>query len=279
MDFLLKISSFFIFFLGAIFGSFLNAQALRFLKPVSSKRSVCPRCGHSLSFLDLIPIFSYFLLLGRCRYCQKPISFQYLLMELMMGFVFLLSFLFFLDALNSNFWLGLFDLSYVLVIFSFLAVIFLVDFKKLIIPNKVVYPAILISLIYLILKTTFFSLRGQFINFDGFQYNFGNFLTSALVSSFFFALIHFISQGKWLGFGDVKLIFLMGLFLGFPKILAAIFIAFFSGAIIGLALILLKKKEIKSEIAFGPFLVFGTFLAFFWGEKIINWYLSFFSFQ
>ena len=79
-----------------------------------------------------------------------------------------------------------------------------------------------------------------------------------------------------MGFGDVKLAFLIGLFLGFPKILVALFLAFFIGALIGIGLILTKKKTLKSEVPFGPFLVAGTFLALFFGEKLIFWYLNFF---
>ncbi|PJA84391.1 MAG: hypothetical protein CO144_01935 [Candidatus Nealsonbacteria bacterium CG_4_9_14_3_um_filter_35_11] len=86
--------------------------------------------------------------------------------------------------------------------------------------------------------------------------------------------IFLISRGKWLGFGDVKLAFFMGLFLGFPDILVALFLAFLIGAMIGLGLIIFKKKGLKSEIPFGPFLITGTLIALFWGNQIINWYLN-----
>ncbi|PIP22482.1 MAG: prepilin peptidase, partial [Candidatus Nealsonbacteria bacterium CG23_combo_of_CG06-09_8_20_14_all_39_25] len=84
------------------------------------------------------------------------------------------------------------------------------------------------------------------------------------------------SQGKWMGLGDVKLAFLMGLFLGFPNILVALFLAFFIGAIIGIGLIISGKRTLKSEVPFGPFLITGTFIALFWGNQITNWYLSLF---
>jgi leader peptidase (prepilin peptidase)/N-methyltransferase len=87
-------------------------------------------------------------------------------------------------------------------------------------------------------------------------------------------VIVLISQGKWMGIGDIKLAFLMGLILGFPNILVALFLAFFIGAIIGIGLILASKKTLKSEVPFGPFLVTGTFLALFWGEVLVNWYLN-----
>jgi leader peptidase (prepilin peptidase)/N-methyltransferase len=98
---------------------------------------------------------------------------------------------------------------------------------------------------------------------------------SALGAAGFFLVIFLISRGKWLGFGDVKLVFLMGLFLGFPKILVALFFAYLIGAIIGIGLVLAKKKTLKSEVPFGPFLVTGTFIALFFGSQLINWYLGF----
>ena len=81
-----------------------------------------------------------------------------------------------------------------------------------------------------------------------------------------------------MGFGDVKLVFFMGLFLGYPNIIAALFFAFAIGAIIGIGLILNHKKTLKSEVPFGPFLVVGTFIALFWGQAIINWYINFLIF-
>ena len=80
-----------------------------------------------------------------------------------------------------------------------------------------------------------------------------------------------------MGWGDIKLVFLIGLILGFPNILVSLFLAFLIGAIIGLGLIISGKKTLKSEVPFGPFLVTGTFLALFWGEKLINYYLNFFN--
>jgi prepilin signal peptidase PulO-like enzyme (type II secretory pathway) len=102
-----------------------------------------------------------------------------------------------------------------------------------------------------------------------------NSLFSAILVSAFFLTIVLISGGKWLGFGDVKLVFFLGLLLGFPNILVAFFFSFFLGAIIGIGLVIVKKKTLKSEIPFGPFLVSGTFIAFFWGKEIIEWYLYF----
>jgi len=101
-------------------------------------------------------------------------------------------------------------------------------------------------------------------------------LMSAFGAAAFFLAIVLVSRGKWMGVGDIKLAFFMGLLLGWPNILTALFLAFFIGAIMGLGLILSGKKTLKSEVPFGPFLVAGTFLALFFSEKLIDLYLTLF---
>jgi len=250
---------FLIFVFGLIVGSFLNCVIYRlgaggsFLKG----RSFCPHCKHTLSWPDLIPLFSFFLLKGKCRYCQKPISWQYPLVELTTGILFLLI----IHYTFPNFLLSIFYS----LISSFLIVIFVYDLEHYIIPDKVIYPAIIITFVFNILNSYLLNHKSILSP-----------LLAALGASAFFLTIVLMSRGKWMGWGDVKLAFLMGLFLGYPNILVALFLAFFIGAIVGLILIALGKKTLKSEIPFGPFLVTGTFLAIFLGEKILNWYLNLF---
>ena len=100
-------------------------------------------------------------------------------------------------------------------------------------------------------------------------------LIAGVLAGTFFFLLWLVSGGRWMGFGDVKLAFFMGLFLGWPNIVVGIFSAVFLGAIIGLGLIFAGKKNLKSKLPFAPFLVSGTFIALFWGEKLIRWYLAF----
>ena len=241
-----------IFVFGLIFGSFLNCVIYRLHSGESflKGRSFCPNCQHILSWPDLIPVFSFLILKGKCRYCHKPISLQYPLVELATGTVFLLIF--------WNLEFGIWDLLFRLLISCFLIIIFVYDLKHYIIPDQVIYPAIVIAFLYNI-----------------HQFTIDNFL-SAFGAVAFFLMLVVISHEKWLGWGDVKLAFLMGLFLGWPKILLALFLAFFIGAIIGIGLIIAGKKTLKSEIPFGPFLVSGTFLALFFGPKILDWYLNLF---
>jgi len=251
---------FLIFILGLAIGSFLNCVIYRLEKKESflKGRSYCPNCKHKLSWKDLIPIFSFFELQGKCRYCKKPISFQYPLVELATGILFV-------SIFNIAFPNLLLSIFYFLIS-SFLIIIFVYDLRYYIIPDEVIYPAIIITLIF----------NSQFLIFNQ-DSIFKSSILSAFGASLFFLVIFLISKGKWLGFGDVKLALFMGLFLGFPNILVALFLAFFIGAIIGIGLILAKKKGLKSEVPFGPFLVTGTFIALFWGNQIINWYLNLFQ--
>ena len=241
-----------IFIFGLVVGSFLNCLIYRlevgegFLKG----RSFCPYCRHILSWQDLIPLLSFLILRGKCRYCQKSISWQYPLVEIATGLLFLSIF---------NFQFSIFNL----IIACFLIIIFVYDLKHYIIPDKIIYPAIVIVLIYNFLRS---DLLGR-----------SDLLLSAFGAATFFLAIVLVSRGTWMGIGDIKLAFLMGLFLSWPKILVALFLAFSIGAIIGLGLIVSGKKTLKSEVPFGPFLVTGTFIALFFGGQIIHWYLNLFN--
>lgn len=251
---------FFIFFLGLTIGSFLNCVIYRLEEGKSflKGRSFCPRCKHDLSWQDLVPVFSFLALRGKCRYCSERISWQYPAVELATGLLFVLNFLRFdLGGGRSNL------LIFEFVMSLFLIVIFVYDLKHYLIPDRVVYPAIALSLIFNL----------QFLISDQFSV-FKLSILSALGASSFFLAIVLISRGKWMGVGDIKLAFLMGLILGWPDILVSLFLAFFIGAVIGTGLIALKRKGLKSEVPFGPFLVTGTFIALFFGKAILDWYLS-----
>ncbi|MFC1663735.1 prepilin peptidase [Patescibacteria group bacterium] len=251
-----------IFLFGLGIGSFLNSIVFRLQVDESFllKRSFCPNCKHKLSWKDLIPLLSFLILKGKCRYCQNKISLQYPLVELVTGILFVLIFYYCQSFLFA---------IYCLVITCFLIIIFVYDLKHYIIPDKIIYPAILISVIWYLVASVFLNL---YTKYDIFGASF-----AALLAAIFFLVIVLISRGKWMGVGDIKLALLLGLFLGWPNILVALFLAFFVGAIIGIGLVISGKKTFKSEVPFGPFLVGGTFITFFLGEKIINWYFNFFN--
>ena len=257
-----------VFLFGLIAGSFLNCVIYRLEKEENPLKghSYCPNCKHTLDWQDLVPIFSFLLLKGRCRYCGKKISYQYPLVELLTGFLFVFIFwhLGFSFDLSSEFQIP--NFFYLSFVSCFLVIIFVYDLKRYIIPDVVVYPAIVVSGIWYLVAGIFFKFYTK--------YEILNTIYSVVGAAAFFLVIVLISKGKWMGIGDIKLAFFMGLFLSWPNILVALFSAFFIGAIIGVILIIFGKKTLKSEVPFGPFLVAGTFLALFWGQNIANWYLN-----
>lgn len=235
------------FVFGLVFGSFLNVVVYR-LKTRQSiyfGGSFCPECKTQLKWYDLIPLLSFIYLRGRCRYCQKNISWQYPIVEFLSGLIWV-----FIPLDKGGLW-GVFNFSYYIFILSIFLVIAVYDFKWRIIPDKIVYPAIAVALVY--------------------NFNISSLIT-AVVAFLFFFLIYFFSKGKAMGLGDAKLAFLIGLFLSFPLAIVAFILAFIIGAIFGIMLIGLGKKSLKSQIAFGPFLVLGATISFFLSDFIINFF-------
>ena len=269
--------SFLIFVFGLAVGSFLNALIYRMEKGESAfqGRSYCPHCHGQLSWVDLIPLASFFLLQGRCRYCKKQISWQYPLVEFVTGILFVGLFLFVSE--QTMHMLNLFTFGFLAIIASLLIGIFVYDLKHFIIPDRFVYSVIGAAVLYRILQVLNF---GNWDLIGNWKLEIGNLeplifsFLSALLAGAFFLAIYLGSRGKWMGFGDVKLAFFMGLFLGWPNILVALFFAFFLGALIGIFLMVSRKKQWKSQVPFGPFLIAGTFVALFWGENLIRWYLN-----
>jgi len=260
---------FFVFIFGLCIGSFLDCVIYRLeQKKKITGRSFCPQCKYKLSWQDLFPVFSFLFLKGKCRYCRTKISIQYPLIEIATGLIFLLIFI-----SNSQYTIyNILNTIFLFYIASSLIVIFVYDLKHYIIPDKILFPAIVIAFIFRILN-----LFGNWKLEIGNLAPLGNYLLAAIVGSVFFLLIFLISKGRAMGFGDVKLAFLMGLLLGLPNVLTALFLAFFFGAIIGIILMVFGKKKLKSEMPFGPFLIAGTFITMLFGNQIIQWYLNFFQ--
>jgi len=248
--------SIFVFIFGLIVGSFLNCLIYRLeqnkAKSILKGKSFCPSCKHGLQWFDLIPLLSFFLLKGKCRYCHNAISFQYPAVELLTALTFLL--LFFKEGIG---------LKGLIIFFAWacLIVIFVIDLKHYIIPDKVLIPFLGLVLVF------------KFLNFESTRALLFDFSFALSVALFFF-LIWLFSRGKAMGFGDVKLVFPLVLLLGWPLGLVGLFIAFLSGSVVGLILMAFGKKKLKSQVPFGPFLIGGTFVAFLWGSPIWQWYLK-----
>ena len=253
-----------LFLIGLAVGSFLNCLIYRLNKGLSpiGGRSFCPKCNHQLSWKDNTPLLSFVLLGGRCRYCHSPISWQYPLVELGTGILSVVS----LSAKGGLAFgwqfsvvrgANILSTGYWLLITYALFAIFVSDLRYGTIPDKIVYPVIGLAIIYSI--------------FD-IQYSiFENFLSALGAAGFFLALVT-ITRGKGMGMGDVKLVALMGLVLGWPKIAVALYLAFLTGAIVGVILILLGKKRFGEHIPFGPFLTTATWIGLLWGGQILAWF-------
>lgn len=250
-------------------GSFLNVVILRYNtgKPIVNGRSECFSCGKKLGFHEMVPVFSFIFLRGRCSRCKSKISWQYPLVEFLTGLVFWA--IFYKSGFPANFSVfNLFSLLFYLLTWSILIVIFVYDMRHKIIPDGLVYAFAVLSLIYLLVFQIYFGYGAREI------------IYSVLVGFEFFLpffLLWFFSGGRWMGFGDAKLALGIGWFLGLWNGLAALVLAFWIGAAYSIAVLLLNKLGIvrlffllknltmKSEIPFAPFLILGVATAFFAG--------------
>lgn len=245
------------FLLGSAVGSFLNVVIYRLPRRESIifPPSHCPSCGHRLLSKDLIPILSYVLLRGKCRYCGTKISPRYILVELISGLYFALVFYFFGFS---------FFTFKSLIFFSLLLPVFFIDLEHMIIPDIISIPGIFIGLIL------------SLFNGNLKQSIFGSvFYGGVLLFIYVSALLILKEEG--MGQGDIKLGFMIGSFLGFKLSILSLFLSYFIGGLFSIALMGIKRKDLKTAIPFGPFLIFSAFISMFWGEMILNFYFSFFK--
>lgn len=255
----------FLFILGISIGSFLNVLIARLPKNESiNGRSHCDNCRKTLSWTDLIPLISFVLLKGKCKYCRSPLSYQYPIVEFLTGALFVFTY----GIMNHELGImGLATLLYYLFIVSSLIVVFFLDLKYGIIPDKIIFPAIIVSLVYISIST-FYPLSSNVLP------SIFNHLSSALGAFLFFLFIYLITRGRGMGLGDVKFSFVLGLTLGIWGTILALYIAFLTGGIIGIILILWKKKTLKNAVPFGPFLVVGFLISLFFSEQITQYFLA-----
>ena len=247
----------FIFILGTIIGSFLNVCIYRIPRgeSIAYPSSHCPKCSTPLQWYDLVPILSYILQRGKCRYCRETISLQYPMVEFLNGILYFI--------LYYKFGLTM-DFVFYAIIFSILIVISFIDLHHQIIPDSLNILILIIAIIY---KTLQFTLYGVSLNLI-------KSLLGLIIPSIVFLLIIIISKGG-MGGGDMKLIGVLGFILGLKKIALTMFLSFIFGAIISIFLLLFKIKGRKDPIPFGPFISLAFITVVFWGENIISWYLTF----
>lgn len=246
------INNLIIFILGASIGSFLNVLIDRLSKDESiNGRSHCDYCQKKITWYDLMPVLSFFILGGETRCCGKKLSWQYPVVEIVTGAIFIMVF-------KDSPYYGISIIRTVLTasIISCLIVIFVSDFKYHLISD------------YILLALFVFSLIFHLTNSNQFQPILTNFISSGLIVALPIFLIYFISKERAMGLGDVFLAANIGFLLGWKAGFLALYIAFVTGAVFGLLMIILKNKKLKSKIAFGPFLVIGTIIMLFYGNKV-----------
>jgi leader peptidase (prepilin peptidase)/N-methyltransferase len=246
-----------VFLIGLLCGSFLNSVIYRMkeIMSVFSHRSHCPHCKEDLKWYDLVPLFSFIALSGKCRKCNKKISWQYPIVELSTALLFVWIYLYF----------GLSVMSISLMIISlFLIVIFVYDLYYEIIPDVIMIPAIGIWILVWI---------GMVLFDYPMLSSFSNLIIGAIIAGALILFLVVATKGKGMGGADIKLAFLLGFIVGWPNVLVSLMMAFVLGAVVGIVLIIFKLKKMKSSIAFGPFLIAGFYFVLFYGEKVINWYL------
>ena len=227
--------------LGLVVGSFLASLTWRLPRKSKidfSERSLCPKCGYRLPWQDNIPLVSYIWLGGRCRSCNRKISLRYPLIELTTASVFIL--------------VG--PMPYFILVSSVLLAIAVIDLERTIIPDELVFFGFSASFLFLLLAKS----PTLFIH-----------LFWASAASFFLLALHWLTRGRGMGLGDVKLAAYLGLLVGnlFP---ALFFVAAVSGAVVGLFLVLGRRAKFSQPIPFGPFLVFGTFAVMLFENAIFN---------
>ena len=257
-----------VFIVGLVLGSFINVVALRYsgagrlFKFAGPKRSHCPHCGNILRWYELIPVASFFLQLGRCRQCRHKLSWQYPIMELASGFAMLL--IFYLPGPTGIIWA-----------LAALAMILLsaIDWRLQIIPDQInLFLAGLGIILGLLGAGSFLENYAPLFSLTS------NALLSRLMAAIaaviFFGFIIAVSRGRAMGVGDLKLSGALGLLLGWPDIVLSLSFSFIIGAFIGLVLLILNRKKLKSVIPFGPFLVGGVFLHILFGYQVVKWYFS-----
>ncbi len=288
------------FIFGIILGSYTKATADRLSrKEPLGGRSYCVKCRTNLRWYDLFPVLSFLQLRGRCRYCHHKIPLGNFLNEVGLGIIMAGVFVRILPAdlttLSYDLGTGLLILNLLFAIFvvSVIAVIFWTDLTTGLIPDRVTYPAAIITLVYLLvadgLKSWAFYQNllinpfGKYLlppytnylqdNLERIWLASGYTILAAIAAASIFALLIVGTRGRGMGWGDVKYVFWLGLSVGFPNIIPAILLAFFTGAVFSVGLILIGKKHFGQTIPFGPFLGLGAVLALLWGNQLIGLYL------
>lgn len=250
--------SIFSFILGTLIGSFLNVVALRYNTGMTlNGRSKCFSCGKNLEWHELIPIFSFLYQKGKCKKCKGKISWQYPVIEILAGILFVLIFYYFPpNTIDTSF-----NTLFYIFITCILLIITIYDIKHKIIPDLLVYTFSIIALLKLFIAPDLSLIMPSLSS-----------LLAGPILALPFALLFLVSRGTWMGLGDAKLVLGIGWVLGINAGISAIILAFWIGAVFSVMWmwIVFKKIKVKYEIPFGPYLILGMYLVLLFGIKVID---------
>jgi prepilin signal peptidase PulO-like enzyme (type II secretory pathway) len=252
---------------GMVMGSFIDAVVWRIhtKRNFVSDRSECEHCHHKLGVLDLLPVISWLTLGGKCRYCKKPIGTLPVVTELVMGGLFLVSFLYW--PLGFETWQGMVLFGFWLIYLVLLGILFVYDLRWMLLPDKVVAPLIVLGLIDAGLRI---SLHPQATIIDYITHVALGIVAMAGV----YWLLYTVSKGRWVGYGDVKLSIFVGAVLGWQGTLLVLMLANVIGLLVTLPGLISKKLTPKSHVPFGPFIIIAFVIAGLFGDALIRWYLQ-----
>jgi len=254
------------FIVGTVMGSFYNVVIYRVPegRSIIKPRSSCGACGKVLEPMDLIPVFSYLFLKGKCRYCKQPISFQYPLVELLTGLLFVVLFLRF--SISVEFFFSVYMVSILLIMFF-------IDLKYMIIPNGLVISALIGSIALFAVR---FFYKDSIVVNEPWYFS----LLGMIIPSLFLLLValfgYVANKGEAMGMGDVKIFVPIGLFLGLKLSVLALFLSMLIGGLTGLILMITGIKGRKSQVPFGPFIAVASFISLLYGNEILAWYINIF---
>ncbi|MCL4357459.1 prepilin peptidase, partial [Patescibacteria group bacterium] len=244
-------------------GSFVNAFVWRMHENKNwvSGRSECVWCHHHLGLWDLIPVLSWLWLKARCRYCQKRISLQYPLVEIMVALVFVLSYMFWPRPISE---IQIVILALWLICATGLIALAIYDLRWMLLPSKIIYAVFGVALVMTLLSIIQSSDRPRAIVY---------FLIATLIGGGFFYVIYILSKGRWIGGGDVRLGYLLGLLAATPsKSFLVLFIAALMGCIVGAYMAVFHKMKRSTPLPFGPFLIAAMLIVELAGGGIIGLY-------
>ncbi len=262
-----------VFVLGVVLGSFVNALVWRIHEQASSNQkrhdtrlsilkghSMCPYCRHRLAAKDLVPVLSWLSLKGRCRYCKKPISSQYPIVELLTGLLLVIGYVWWPAGYDT---LGLVQFGFFAMFTVFFMALAIYDLRWFLLPSRLVYPLVGVATANVIITALW---QGSFADF------WQPLAGATLIYGIFWGLYQ-VSKGQWIGGGDVRLAIALGLIAGTPvKALLVIFLASLLGTFASLPILTQGKKALERRIPFGPALLMGCYIVILFGTAMIEWY-------